>query len=351
MPDFVREMVEEQLLIFEAANLVMARQPSNQMDHRAQATAQVHQASIAASAQPHFTSPSPSPSHSSGRESRQRFDNNIPLVPRDHQQAGPSHDALGGLAVPGTNNTFSNASAAAPAPANAYTASAQSLWVPQDYPSGSAGLAFDNNSAYPADDISWLQTQQPGLVYEQQSLPPRPRNPSTPAIRVTTEFPGAQDFSQPQDATTYSASSANSSLPPQDFNLYNNYHSGHLSPQRPRFMPQDSENMQTPVSPVSAQNSPHDTSMAEQVSRKRSHSEMSQQEVAAIANAAHSRSGSIVSATGASPNEVSDDYFPKRLNSRAFKRGDPPMNEEHKFICDFSEECRGQTFDRKCEWR
>lgn len=324
----------------------------------------------ASSAQPHSTgftsSPSPSSAHrESLRFARNNSSNsnaNVSLVPGggQHQRAGgPSHDQIGSLAIPGTNNTYRNATAAAPTSAHAYSPSADSLWVPQDYPhsSGSASLAFDNNSgsAYPADDISWLQTEQPGLVYEQSSqhqpLPPRPRNPSTPAIRVTTDFAGAQDFSQPQDAT-FSASSANSSLPPHEYHAYNNFSSGHLSPQRPHFMPQvqDSENMQTPVSPVSPQHSPHDTSMAEPGSRKRSHSEMSHQDVAAIANAAaHSRSGSIVSAT--SPNEPSDEFYPKRQNTRAFKRGDPPMNEEHKFICDFSEECRGQTFDRKCEWR
>ncbi|KAK4506967.1 hypothetical protein PRZ48_000700 [Zasmidium cellare] len=344
---------------------------SNQMPHRVRASprSQGGQASISTSAQPHssagFTTSSPSPSSAHRESPRFARTNsnssiNVSLVPRggQHQpQAGPSHDQIGSLALPGTNNTYGNATAAAPTSAHAYTTSADSLWVPQDYPhSGSAALAFDNNSgsAYPADDISWLQTGQPGLVYEQtshnQPLPPRPRNPSTPAIRVTTDFAGAQDFSQPQDAT-YSASSANSSLPPPEYHAYNNYSSGHLSPQRPHFMPQvqDSENMQTPVSPVSPQHSPHDTSMAEPGSRKRSHSEMSHQDVAAIANAAaHSRDGSVVSAT--SPNEPSDEFYNKRQNTRAFKRGDPPMNEEHKFICDFAEECRGQTFDRKCEW-
>lgn len=313
------------------------------------------------------TSPSPSPAH---RDSRSRFvrsasnnsinnisnsssSRNVSLVPGGphHQAGGLSHDAL--ATISSTNNTYRATSGAGAAPASAAYSSA---WVPQDY--SHPGLGFDNTagSAYPADDIAWLPTEQPGLVYEQasqnQPLPPRPRNPSTPAIRVTTDFAGgAQDFSQPQDAT-YSASSANSSLPPPEYHAYNTYSSGHLSPQRPHFMPQvqDSENMQTPVSPVSPQHSPHDTSMAEPGSRKRSHSEMSHQDVAAIASAAaHSRSGSIVSAT--SPNEPSDEFYPKRQNTRAFKRGDPPMNEEHKFICDFAEECRGQTFDRKCEWR
>lgn len=313
------------------------------------------------SAQPPFhqtSSPSPLSAHRESLRSNSNRDRNVSLVPGDpHHQAGAQpHDRVGRLArgIPSTN-TYST-TAAAPASGHAYTPSA-SLWVPQEYSHpGSAGLGFHDTpgSAYPADDIAWLPTEQPGLVYEQasqnQPLPPRPSNPSTPAIRVTTDFAG-QDFSQPQDATTFSASS-NSSLPPPEYHAYNTYSSGHLSPQRPHFMPhvQDSDNMQTPVSPVSPQHSPHDNSMAEPGSRKRSHSEMSHQDVAAIASAAaHSRSGSIVSAT--SPNEPSDEFYPKRQNTRAFKRGDPPMNEEHKFICDFAEECRGQTFDRKCEWR
>lgn len=312
---------------------------------------------VSSAAQPHSHSTTAhfianSPSHSPSRDSR--FARNTILPTAGRQQAGPSHDPIGSLAIPGTNNTYSNATAAAPASAHAYSSSAHFPWVPQDstyHHSGPAALGFDSTSStYPADVTSWMETEQPGLDFDQsqhQSLPPR--NPSAPAIRVTTDFAGAQDLPQPQDAP-FSASSAASSLPPPDYNTYN-YYSGHLSPHRSHFMPQDPETMQTPVSPVSAQNSPHDTSMPEQVSRKRSHSEMSHQDVAAIANAAHSRSGSIVSATGASPNEASDDFYPKRLNSRAFKRGDPPMNEEHKFICDFSEECRGQTFDRKCEWR
>ncbi|RMY25578.1 hypothetical protein D0867_00628 [Hortaea werneckii] len=36
--------------------------------------------------------------------------------------------------------------------------------------------------------------------------------------------------------------------------------------------------------------------------------------------------------------------------SRSFKRGDPPVNPDNKYYCDFSEECAGITFERKCEW-
>jgi len=59
----------------------------------------------------------------------------------------------------------------------------------------------------------------------------------------------------------------------------------------------------------------------------------------------HSRQGSIASVANASQ---TDDFSPRA--SRAFKRGDPPVNAENKYICDFADECRGLVFDRKCEW-
>ena len=44
-----------------------------------------------------------------------------------------------------------------------------------------------------------------------------------------------------------------------------------------------------------------------------------------------------------------EDYSPR--GSRSFKRHDPPVNDQGKYYCNFSVECDGQTFDRKCEWR
>lgn len=156
-------------------------------------------------------------------------------------------------------------------------------------------------------------------------------------------------FSQPQAAST-------SPLPGSNHNHYYNIlnSSKYLNPQMSPYMADTmvdniEENMQTPVSPVSAtHNSPHDTTMGDQQqppsARKRSHSVMSQQHDQTGATTEHSRAPSIHSQTGAA-----EEFSPR--GSRAFKRGDPPQNEQGKYICDFAESCWGTTFDRKCEWR
>jgi hypothetical protein len=36
---------------------------------------------------------------------------------------------------------------------------------------------------------------------------------------------------------------------------------------------------------------------------------------------------------------------------RMIKRGDPPQAHDGKYYCNFTPECAGQYFDRKCEWR
>ncbi|KAK5746815.1 hypothetical protein LTR17_000445 [Elasticomyces elasticus] len=56
------------------------------------------------------------------------------------------------------------------------------------------------------------------------------------------------------------------------------------------------------------------------------------------------RAGSVVS----NHDEQSDDS--PHHGSRSFKRGNPPQNANLKYYCDFSSECDGMTFDRKCEW-
>lgn len=120
-----------------------------------------------------------------------------------------------------------------------------------------------------------------------------------------------------------------------------------MSPYMADQMADSMETMQTPVSPVSAQSSPHDTTMGDQqqqITRKRSHSVMSQQHATTEPHPAHSRAPSIHSQTG-----VAEDFSPR--GSRAYKRGDPPTNDQGKYICDYGDECFGQIFDRKCEWR
>lgn len=118
------------------------------------------------------------------------------------------------------------------------------------------------------------------------------------------------------------------------------------------------ETMQTP--PISAHPSPNDTGVGEQQSRKRSHSVMSAdqdhftQQMIAAANAnivglsnnvrPESPSGSVNSGGGGA-----EGYSPR--GSRAFKRDDPPKNDNGKYLCEYSEDCRELIFDRKCEWR
>ncbi|CAK4034737.1 hypothetical protein SEPMUDRAFT_78740 [Lecanosticta acicola] len=267
------------------------------------------------------------------------------------------------VATPDTNNTYGSeavpsydtATATATATATSCTATSGRIadsatstgWLPQESSSPALGSYFHpSHTTWPAN------VSAPGLLYDPSPSPHTSRNP--PSIRVITAWDGSgdQDFPQPQDAP-FSASSA--SPLPHDYAPYNSdfYDSGHLGP-LPYQMPQESENMQTPVSPVSATaNSPQDQSMGEPQlqqfpTRKRSHSVMSQADAAALMdNTHHSRSGSVASVTAGSPNDPTDDY-PR--GSRAFKRGEPPQNSENKFICTFSDECQGQTFDRKCEW-
>ncbi|KAI5369225.1 putative Zinc finger C2H2-type [Septoria linicola] len=175
-----------------------------------------------------------------------------------------------------------------------------------------------------------------------QASPPHQRNQDPPTIRLTA----APSLAEPQaDASFFSTSPLAG---------HDNYHiedRSTLSRKMTPYMAQESvEAMQTPVSPVSAHNSPHDTTMGEpqqQLPRKRSHSVMSQQHDNIVTNAINSRAPSIHSQPGgvASPTE---EFSPR--GSRAFKRGDPPTNENNKYICTYAEECYGQTFDRKCEW-
>ncbi|EME87473.1 uncharacterized protein MYCFIDRAFT_209515, partial [Pseudocercospora fijiensis CIRAD86] len=108
--------------------------------------------------------------------------------------------------------------------------------------------------------------------------------------------------------------------------------------------------MQVPPSPISAQASPDDTTtMGEPQSRKRSHSMMSQQEPMTMQSEVPmpARAPSVAS-QGVAEASPRGEFSPR--GSRAFKRGDPPVNAMGKYICTYSEECTDQSFDRKCEW-
>ena len=254
------------------------------------------------------------------------------------------------LAIHRTNNTYTAApsgyaDSAPPADAN--------NWLPEE--NFATGLGFQAN-AYPADVDSWQQLPPQSLPEQQQTAfaypepSPPPRNPLTPTIRVTTDFSNLAGFQQqPQDIYHSATSvSSNSSIPQLPEAYYHNPyapHAQHLSPQGAHFpMHQEQQEMQTPPHSPRHPHSPQNGPGGEQISRKRSHSLMSEGHQTRP-HSAGSRSGSIASAAAQSPGE---EYSPR---NRAFKRPDPPMNTDNKYYCDFSEECSGSTFDRKCEWR
>ena len=250
--------------------------------------------------------------------------------------------ASAGLSIHGTNNTYT---AAPRAYADSAPPADTNNWLPQDF---QQDLGFPDNT-YTADDVGPWPQLPPQSVPEQQpasftypgTLPPH-RNPSTPSIRVTTDFSGFPDFyQQPQDPH-HSASSytSNSSVPLQESTHYISYNNAHLSPQT-RFMHPEQRDMQTP--PHSPR-TPH-VATGEQISRKRSHSEMSGGAQVHPHSAGGSRSGSI---TSLQPEQSGEEHSPR---NRTIKRGDPPTNSENKYTCDFSPECGDLTFDRKCEWR
>lgn len=202
-------------------------------------------------------------------------------------------------------------------------------------------LALESNWQ-PEDNASYNSTAS-----AQHPLPhPILKDPSDVAV-------SGHCFTAQPPTELYSAASL-----PQDYKYHHNdYTSSLLETRTSYFMPETQETMQTP--PVSGHPSPNDTAMGEPQSRKRSHSAMSASQdftqqiiAAATANSAShpndprpvSRSASVVSGGG-----EGEGYSPR--GSRAFKRGDPPKNLDGKYICDYTEDCREATFDRKCEWR
>lgn len=172
------------------------------------------------------------------------------------------------------------------------------------------------------------------------TLPQRARNPESPSIRLDPAFSGVSSATREL---------RNCPMPlSEESTYYAAPYSTNLSTQEPQrfFMAQDSQSMNTPVSPVSAQHSPRDT-MGEQMSRKRSHSQM--RDEGPLPSERHSRSGSAASLMQHDNSDLADEYQSPR-GSRTFKRAEAPTNSENKYYCDFSAECEGLTFDRKCEW-
>jgi len=310
------------------------------------------------SAQNHTFQTSRSPSSQAG-ESR-------PLLPVPHSthiQAGACDQVVFpgvSLASQSTNNTYS----AAPRPA--WAANTSAGWLPQENFFEDLGSNNLDSTSYAAGQWAQLPPhssapsgQQSDFDF-QQLLPQRPRD-QPPAIRVITDSSGfPPGFQQaPQDTAYYSASS-NSSVPLQE-DAYHNPYPTHLSPQDTRLMSQlPHDNMNTPVSPVSA-HSPHDNAtLPELLSRTRKRSYDVAMESDAKPQSAppppshqysgqHSRAASVASQAPIDSETQAEEYSPR--GSRSFKRGDPPMNTDNKYFCDYAPECAGQTFDRKCEWR
>nr|POF08162.1 hypothetical protein CFP56_62742 [Quercus suber] len=252
-------------------------------------------------------------------------------------------------------------------------------WLPQE--NFDATSTSDYHQIHPgqasADVLpDWtFDLGQDGRSHLPQASPPQPPPSSrqTPVIRLQTA--GLPTFSQPQDTTYHSATSAVSSASSlyhsDDFHTRarNNTYSGrvynhnNLSPHSPlpRAMSQEisSAVMHTPVSSISPQPHSHSDAhtmsqlvreLVEEASRKRSFSEMSQNGRPQMhpVEHPHSRAVSVGSAAQGEASPAADQDSPR--GSRSFKRSDPPTNAEGKYCCNFSNDCSALTFDRKCEW-
>ncbi|KAK3633209.1 hypothetical protein LTR56_014059 [Elasticomyces elasticus] len=197
-------------------------------------------------------------------------------------------------------------------------------WPPNflDYDYGSLNQA----SAYPASNI-WA----PLSVAESQSLASPLRSTPIDASPYATYYPRT------------SAGEATS---------YKNYHNDMAQTQVPHATMQTHNHMEEqPYSPNT------DPALVAPNGLKRSHSQMSHNDTQVQYEIPipyppppphllqqEERAGSVPS----NHDEQSDDS--PHHGSRSFKRGNPPQNANLKYYCDFSSECDGMTFDRKCEW-
>lgn len=284
------------------------------------------------------------------------------------RQAG-AHDQQQVL-VTSAGQAHNNTSSAAPlAPYDYAAPAAPADWsLPQEnFSSGDLGFHYANSYVQADVGTSWQAVpeyqQDLSRPVDATTLPQRARNSLTPSIRVTTDFSQLQDFQQPQDiyhsATSHSSTSTHF---PQEI-WSNPYTNTHLSPQTSRYpMPEATEMRTPPRSPHST----HEVVAGEQISRKRSHSVMSGG-APPIAPQLQQSSANGSRASSAAPNPAEqyamEQYSAEQYDTqqysgeehepkaRTIKRGEPPTNNENKYICDFAEECQGQTFDRKCEWR
>ncbi|KAK1812131.1 hypothetical protein LTR12_013519 [Friedmanniomyces endolithicus] len=251
----------------------------------------------------------------------------------------------------------------------------QVCW-PQDHSilAGPSGTNTALYNAYPADPTAWPLSSVADLeprfdVRAASHLPPRSRLLTPPQIRLITSDDLLYGSQQPQDPNSYHSASSASSIPLHEDTFSNAYPLYPITPHNYTMA-----QVQAPEAPMNGMHnhsilpenphSPlHDPALMGQGGRKRSHSEMSHQGMMyempppnypepphlQQEEAPRSRPGS---AASAGPNSASpgagDDYSPR--GSRSFKRGDPPVNAENRYFCNFAAECDGQTFDRKCEW-
>ncbi|KAK0839942.1 hypothetical protein LTS02_003584 [Friedmanniomyces endolithicus] len=262
------------------------------------------------------------------------------------------------------------------APSSAWPTHAAQVCWPQDQSilAGPSGTNTSLYNAYPADPTAWPVSSVADLeprfdVRAASHLPPRSRLLTPPQIRLITSDDLLYGAQQPQDPNSYHSASSASSIPLHEETFSNAYSLYPITPHNYSMA-----QVQAPEAPMNGMHnhtilpenphSPlHDPALMVQGGRKRSHSEMSHQGMMyempppnypepphlQQEEAPRSRPGSVASAgpNSASPGAV-DDYSPR--GSRSFKRGDPPVNTENRYFCNFAAECDGQTFDRKCEW-
>lgn len=292
-----------------------------------------------------------------------------------------------GLDAASTNTAYS----AAP---SAYPVADVSGWLPEvaNFAGQQPGLTAQYNAYGPqqAEDLWQVSNQtgrtpqhfaqvaaQPGHSGVPHSSPLRRSGQVTPEIRVDTNFTNTLEYQAlPQESLSSSATSY--TTPYNEFPQYPVKHT-HLSPQYSRqlgFPPKMADVQPPPMaqmesntgihSPVSdnqqsMQPSPRGSPMPEPMARKRSHSEMSQSAMQGLQqpmimhelpndltyqNDRQSAQGSPYDETQIVMNEPTGHKV-----QRSIKRADPPQTSEGKYLCDWSEECADQIFDRKCEWR
>lgn len=295
-------------------------------------------------------------------------------VPNFEVPAGPHDqlmDASAGKIVANTN-TYSTQP-----PERTYPASDHMHGAGTSLPEETS---FSFDPSYPAsafgigDGVAWNNhANESGLLqgFEVNSLPPSV-SPQFPPPRSRNlhgqKLPKLETSSpsQPQDFHDSSVSSAHSTQSFQNpFRGRTSAYGPLLTPHAPRSsMEPEGKMAQVQHSPTQhAMQLSEIANMTEQLTRKRSHDEMmgaptaypivDQLDQHATQNGngevhSHSRAGSVISqqqdgsgAEGASP----------EARTRTIKRGEPPRDAQGKLVCNFSEECTGIIFDRKCEWR